>query len=271
MLEVSRAGYYAWVRRAPSTRNIRLEELATKVRAVHNETNGAYGSPRVCRKLRQQGEVISEKTVAKVMRMEGIVARKKRRHKITTDSRHTECIAENLLQRNFATTAPNQVWVTDVTAIWSRSGWIYLAAMLDLFSRRVIGWATSEHNDTKLALAALNCALTQRNPSSGMIHHSDRGSPYGSSDYRHALGAHGIIASMSRKGDCWDNAVAESFFASLKTERTEGTMYNDYAAVTRDVADYIDRFYNPKRLHSTLGYISPIEYELTSALHEEAA
>jgi len=238
---------------------------------VHEETNGAYGSPRVCRELRLQGEVVSEKTVAKVMRIEGIVARKKRRYKVTTDSRHTECIAENLLQRNFATTAPNQVWVTDVTAIWSAAGWVYLAAMLDLYSRRVVGWATSEHNDTELALAALNRALAQRNPESGMIHHSDRGSPYGSSDYRKALDARGIIPSMSRKGDCWDNAVAESFFASLKTERTEGTSYADYVAVTRDVADYIERFYNPKRLHSTLTYISPVEYELTSAARKVAA
>ena len=248
-----------------------MEELALKARAVHDETKGAYGSPRVCRQLRLQGEVVSEKTVAKVMRIEGIVARKKRRHKVTTDSRHTECIADNLLQRDFVTSTPNQVWVTDVTAIWSTAGWVYLAAMLDLYSRRVVGWATSERNDTELALAALNRAIAQRRPTSGMIHHSDRGSPYGSSDYRKALDAHGIVPSMSRKGDCWDNAVAESFFASVKTERTEGTSYADYADVTREVADYIDRFYNPRRLHSTLGYVSPIEYELASALLQEAA
>lgn len=248
-----------------------MEELAVKARAVHDETKGAYGSPRVCRELRLQGEVVSEKTVAKVMRIEGIVARKKRRYKVTTDSRHTEWIADNLLQRDFVTSTPNQVWVTDVTAIWSTAGWVYLAAMLDLYSRRVVGWATSEHNDTELALAALNRAIAQRRPTSGMIHHSDRGSPYGSSDYRKALDSHGIRPSMSRKGDCWDNAVAESFFASIKTERTEGTSYADYADVTREVADYIDRFYNPRRLHSTLGYVSPIEYELTSAIHQVAA
>ena len=271
MLQVSRAGYYAWVQRPPSTGNVRLEELAIKVRAVHDETKGAYGSPRICRALRHQGEVVSEKTVAKVMRTEGIVARRKRRHKVTTDSRHTDRIAENLLQRDFVTAAPNQVWVTDVTAIWSTTGWVYLAAILDLYSRRVVGWATSEHNDTELALAALNLAIEQRNPPSGMIHHSDRGSPYGSYEYREVLDAHGMVPSMSRKGDCWDNAVPESFFASIKTERTEGTWYADYAAVTRDVADYVERFYNPKRLHSTLGYVSPIEYELTSAFHQEAA
>lgn len=245
--------------------------LAVKVRAVHGNSNGAYGSPRVYKELVHQGEIVSEKTIAKVMQIEGIVGRKKRRYKVTTDSRHTECIADNLLKRNFSATSPNEVWVTDVTAIWSTTGWVYLAAMLDLYSRRIVGWATSESNDTDLALAALNCAIVQRHPSRGLIHHSDRGSPYGSTNYRKALDAHGIIPSMSRSGDCWDNAVAESFFSSIKTERTEGTWYANHAAVTRDVADYIDRFYNPERLHSTIGYVSPIEYELATALDEEAA
>jgi putative transposase len=241
------------------------------VRAVHKKSDGTYGSPRVYQELRGQGEIVSEKTVAKVMQIEEIVARKKRRHKVTTDSRHTERIADNLLQRDFTAELPNEVWVTDVTAIWSTAGWVYLAAILDLYSRRVVGWATSERNDTDLALAALNCAVALRNPSRGLIHHSDQGSPYGSARYRIALDACGMIPSMSRRGDCWDNAVAESFFSSIKTERTEGTSYANYAAVTRDVADYIDRFYNPERLHSTLGYISPIKYELATALLQEAA
>lgn len=209
--------------------------------------------------------------MAKIMKLEQIVARKKRRYKVTTDSRHTERIAENLLQRDFTAASPNEVWVTDVTAIWSTTGWVYLAAMLDLFSRRIVGWATSECNDTDLALAALNRAVMERRPPRGLIHHSDRGSPYGSTNYRKALDGYGIIPSMSNRGDCWDNAVAESFFSTIKTERTEGTSYANYFEVTREVADYIDRFYNPERLHSTIGYVSPIEYELASALHQEAA
>jgi transposase InsO family protein len=271
VLQVSRAGYYAWVGRPPSAGSTRRQVLALKVRAVHSTSKGTYGSPRVYQELVHQGETVSEKTVAKIMQLEGLVARKKRRHKVTTDSRHTERIADNLLQRDFTAMSPNEVWVTDVTAIWSTAGWVYLAAMLDLYSRRVVGWATSQNNDTDLALAALNRAIAQRRPSLGLVHHSDRGSPYGSDRYHEALDAHGIIPSMSRKGDCWDNAVAESFFSSIKTERTEGTSYTDYAAVTDDVADYIDHFYNPERLHSTLGYISPIEYELATALHQEAA
>lgn len=210
------------------------------------------------------------KTIAKVMRAEGIVGRKKRRYKVTTDSRHTERIADNLLQRDFTAEAPNQVWVTDVTAIWSATGWVYLAAILDLFSRRVVGWVTSEHNDTALALAALKNAVDDRNPGVGLLHHSDRGSPYGSTEYRKALDSKGIIPSMSRKGDCWDNAVAESFFSSIKAERIEGISYLGFSAVTTAVSDYI-RFYNAERLHSTIGYVSPIEYELCSAQQPVAA
>lgn len=242
-----------------------------KVRAAHVKSDGRYGSPRVFRELRGQGEVVSEKTVAKVMRAEGIVGRKKRRHKVTTDSRDTERIADNLLNRNFESSAPDQVWVTDVTAIWSVVGWVYLAAILDLFSRRVVGWATSEHNDTDLALAALSRAITDRNPPPGLIHHSDRGSPYGSDRYHEALEARGIVPSMSRKGDCWDNAVAESFFSTFKAECVDCKTYANYAAVTRDTAGYIDRFYNPRRLHSTLDYVSPMQYELVHALLQEAA
>jgi transposase InsO family protein len=271
VLQVSKAGYYAWWRRPPSKRSSRQQQLAVKVRAVHTKSHGRYGSPRVLRELRRQGEVVSEKTVAKVMRIEGIVGRKRRRYKVTTDSRNTERIAENLLQRDFRASAPDEVWVTDVTAIWSIAGWVYLAAILDLFSRRVVGWATSEHNDTELALAALNGAIRARDPAPGLIHHSDRGSPYGSDAYHHALVSRGMVPSMARKGDCWDNAVAESFFATFKAECVDGKTYANYAAVTRDAAGYIERFYNPRRLHSTLDYVSPIEYELAYALQMEAA
>ena len=198
VLEVSTSGYYAWSRRAVSARHTRQRQLAVKVRAAHNRSGGRYGSPRVFRELRAQGEVVSEKTVAKLMRAERIVGRRKRRFKVTTDSRNTERIADNLLHRNFEARAPNTVWVTDVTAIWSHAGWVFLAAILDLFSRRIVGWATSEHNDTALALAALDRAITARNPNPGLIHHSDRGSPYGSDAYYAVLKARGIVPSMAR-------------------------------------------------------------------------
>lgn len=271
VLQVSRSGFYAWTSRAPSKRARRSGELAGKVRQVHTESRGTYGSPRVHRELRRAGTVVSKKTIAKVMRAEGLVARRRRRYRATTDSRHTERVAPNLLKRDFTRNAPNEAWVTDVTAIWCATGWVYLAAILDLFSRRLVGWAISESNDTTLALSALQRALASRNPPRGLIHHSDRGSPYGSADYLAALRSRGIRPSMSRKGDCWDNAVSESFFASLKTERIGDKVYPDPVAATRDVADYIDHFYNSQRLHSTLDYVSPIEYELRHTLQHKAA
>jgi putative transposase len=270
-LGVQRSGFYDWCQRPVAESSIRREQLAVKAKAVYTMSKGTYGSPRVCRELREQGEVVSEKTVAKVMRLEGIQGRSKRRYKVTTDSRKTERIALNLLERNFTTEAPNLVWVTDVTAIWTYAGWTYLAAILDLFSRRVVGWATSENNDTALALLALQRAIESRRPSPGLIHHSDRGSPYGSDEYLKALALHEIQPSMSRKGDCWDNAVAESFFATIKTERLEVLSFVDCHAATREIADYIDRFYNPIRLHSTTGYVSPIKYELLYAVQLIAA
>lgn len=271
VLDVSRSGYYAWESRDPSEAAKRRSQLGVKVRAIHGKSRGTYGSPRVHRELRTQGEVVSEKTVAKAMRTEGIAGKRRRKFRVTTDSRKTKRIAPNLLGRDFSAKAPNQVWVTDVTAIETRQGWAFLAAILDLFSRRVVGWAVSESNDTRLALEALTAALAARNPPPGLMHHSDRGSPYGSDGYLAILDAHGLVPSMSRKGDCWDNAVAESFFATLKTEQLDGMTLDDSGAVVRAIADYVDRFYNPVRLHSTLGYVSPINHELLAVAHREAA
>jgi len=271
VLDVSRSGYYAWESRGPSATAKRRSQLGVKVRAIHAKSRGTYGSPRVHRELRIQGDVVSAKTVAKAMRAEGIAGKRKRRFKVTTDSRKTKRIAPNLLDRDFSAKAPNEVWVTDVTAIATRQGWAFLAAILDLFSRRVVGWAVSESNDTRLALTALTMALDARNPPPGLLHHSDRGSPYGSDDYLAILDARGLVPSMSRKGDCWDNAVAESFFATLRTEQLDGMSFDDSTAVIQVVADYIDRFYNPVRLHSTLGYVSPINHELLAVAHREAA
>ena len=195
------------------------------------------------------------------MRENGIRARQKRRFRRTTDSNHSQPVAPNLLQRNFIVAASNQAWVTDVTYVSTADGWLYLAAILDLFSRRVVGWAASAFNDTDLALAALNSALANRTPDPGLLHHSDRGSPYASQDYRCALRARGIVASMSGRGDCWDNAVAESFFGTLKAELVDHERYTSRAAARVSISDYID-FYNLQRRHSFLGYVSPVEFEL---------
>jgi transposase InsO family protein len=205
------------------------------------------------------------------MREEGIKARQKRRFRRTTDSNHRLPIAPNVLEREFTAGAPNKVWVTDVTYIATDEGWLYLAAILDLFSRRVIGWATSATNDRLLALDALDRALCARKPRPGLLHHSDRGSPYASEDYREALRRRGLVASMSRSGDCWDNAVAESFFATLKAELVDINHYPTRAAALTAIADYIERFYNPKRRHSFLGYLSPLEYELKAQVAALAA
>lgn len=271
VLQVSRSGYYRWLHQKPSMRDRREQERRRKIKAVYRQSKGTYGSPRVCEKLRRTGEAISEKTVAKLMRKDGLFARPKRKHKVSTDSRKTKRIAPNLLQRDFTASGPNQVWVTDVKAIWTWCGWLYLAAILDLFSRRVVGWAVSEHNDTALALAALHRAIDSRRPDPGLIHHSDRGSPYGSDDYIAVLDAHGIVRSMSRKGDCWDNAVPESFFSTVEHECLRLGPLPNSASARKAIEQYIDHFYNPERLHSTLGYLSPIEFELTSAVRQEAA
>jgi putative transposase len=190
---------------------------------------------------------------------------------VTTDSKHTQRIAANLLQRDFTADVPNKVWVTDVTAVWTLVGWVYLAAIVDLFSRRVVGWAMSDSNDTALALAALDRALLLRKPLPGLIHHSDRGSPYGSDEYIARLDTAGIVRSMSRKGDCWDNAVAESLFSTLEFECRGLHAFADLADAQRVIGEYFDGFYNTERMHSTIDDCSPIEYEVMSALGRRAA
>mgnify|MGYP001231286972 CR=1 FL=1 len=270
-LSVSRAAYYDWRSRAPSSREVRREELALKVVAVHESSGRVYGSPRVHAQLKKRGEVVSEKTVAILMQENGLAARRKKKFKVTTDSRKTKRIAPNLLARNFVAERPNQVWVTDVTALWTLTGWVYLAAIIDLFARRVVGWELSESNDTALALAALERAVENRQPPPGLLHHSDRGSPYGSDNYIAALERIGALRSMSRKGDCWDNAVAESFFSSLEHECVRGRTFASFCDTRRSIETYVDEFYNAERLHSTLGFMSPIEFECHSVLHQEAA
>jgi putative transposase len=263
-LEVSRSGYYAWKGRPAPARAKADEQLGVEIVAAHRRSRGTYGSPRVHADLRAKGLRVGKKRVERLMREKGIAAQRKRRFRRTTDSNHQSPIAPNVLERDFTQEAPNQAWVTDVTYIFTAEGWLYLAVMLDLFSRRVVGWATSDTNDRGLALDALNQALRARRPRVGLVHHSDRGSPYASEDYRNALRDRGITASMSRTGDCWDNAVAESFFATLKGELVDHERYATRAAAVASIGDYIERFYNTQRRHSHLGYVSPIEFELRS-------
>jgi transposase InsO family protein len=270
-LSVSASGYYAWKRRPPGARAKDDAQLAVEITAAHKRSRGTYGSPRVHAELQAKGTRVGRKRVERLMREKGLQARRKRRFCHTTDSKHPNPIAPNILARRFEPLAPNEAWVTDVTYVWTEEGWLYLAVILDLFARRVVSWATSATNDTQLALAALTMALRLRHPRAGLVHHSDRGSPYASEDYRRALDAHGIIASMSRTGDCWDNAVAESFFATIKTELIESTPYAVRAVATESIGEYIDNFYNPQRRHSHLGYVSPIEFELKAQVAAFAA
>lgn len=271
VLGVSRSGFYAWKKRPPSTRSKRRARLSVEIAATHKKSQRRYGSPRVHRALRKQGVRVSRKTVERVMREDGIVARKKRRFRCTTDSNHTSPIAPNVVQRQFEPKAPNRLWAGDVTYIATDEGWAYLAVLLDLYSRRVVGWALSATNDTELALIALERAVQTRLVPVGLVQHTDRGSPYASDDYRKALVGRGMIASMSRKGNCWDNAVAESFFATLRVELVDDERYTTRDAAEASIGDYIEQFYNAERLHSYLGYISPIEFELRARVAAIAA
>ena len=271
-LDVSRSGFYAWARRPPSARSKADARLTVEIVATHEKSRKRYGSPRVHRALRRKGVRVSEKRVARLMRRNGLVARQKRRFRRTTDSNHTNPVAPNVVARDFEPRAPNKVWAGDVTYIATGEGWSYLAVLLDLYSRRVVGWAMSATNDTDLALAALRRAVRGRHlVPPGLVHHTDRGSPYASSDYRAALIEHAMVASMSRTGDCWDNACAETFFATLRAELVDDERYATSRDAERSIGEYIERFYNVERLHSHLGYVSPIEFELKAHVTTIAA
>lgn len=271
VLGVAKSGFYAWARRPKPARAKRDAQLAASVAAVHQRSRHTYGSPRVHRELRARGVRVGKKRVERLMRENGIRGRCKRRFKRTTDSKHGGPIAQNLLARQFRVNEPNRAWVTDVTAIATGEGWLYLAPMLDLHSRRVVAWAASEANDTALALEVLRGAVRTRKPPRGLLHHSDRGSPYASDDYRAELRTYGVRRSMSRKGDCWDNAVAESFFATLRAELVDHERYATREAAMVSIGDYIDNFYNVERRHSHLDYLNPLEFELRSQIQQRVA
>lgn len=271
VLGVSTSGYYAWRARPMSARAVADVELGAEIAGAHKRGRGAYGSRRVHAELRARGRRVGKKRVERIMRDKGLQGRRKRRFCKTTDSAHDLPVAPNLLAREFDVEAPNTVWAGDVTYIPTAQGWLFLAVVLDLFSRRVVGFAMSDANDRQLALEAMGNAIHNRRPRAGLIHHSDRGSPYASAEYRALLASHGVLASMSRTGDCWDNAVVESFFATLKTELLDTREYATHEQARLVIADYIERFYNPTRRHSHLGYVSPIEFELRAQMLAEAA
>ena len=261
VLGVSKAGYYAWAKRAPSARAAGDAALATAIRAVHAESGRTYGSPRVHRELRDRGRRHGVKRVARVMRAHGIRAKATRRFRVTTQSAHAHPVAPNVLGRRFDEARPDRVWVGDITYLSTREGWLYLAVVLDLATRRVVGWAMRHTLERGLTLDALAMAVQRRRPGPGVLQHTDRGSQYACRDYRAALAAHGMTCSMSRKGDCWDNAVAESFFATLKRELADGAEWRTRDEARTAVFRYIEAWYNRRRRHSTLGYVSPEQFE----------
>lgn len=270
-LEVSRSGFYAWRERPQSARQQEDTKLAEEVAQAHRDSRGTYGSPRVHAELKARGRKVSRKRVARLMKKQKLAARKKRRSVRTTNSNHSNPVAPNVLERDFSPDKPNSTWATDITYVWTGEGWLYLAVVLDLFSRMVVGWSMSEHIDTQLALGALEMALEGRQPPEGLIHHSDRGSQYASTEYRQALASRGIQCSMSRKGNCWDNAVVESFFSSLKQELVYSTDFATRHQARSALFEYIEVFYNRKRRHSSLGYLSPVDFELANLPTELAA
>lgn len=270
-LGVSRSGFYSWQDREPSQRAVETAAIGVEVDAVFVENKGRYGSPRVLLELVAQGRCTSRKRVARIMQERGLVARRRKRFCRTTDSNHPFPIADNLLDRNFETDAPNKVWVTDITYIRTHQGWLYLSAIIDLYSRAVVGWAMSDRIDTALCLKALDMAVKTRRPGRGLVHHSDRGSQYASGDYRKALEKHGMVCSMSRRGDCWDNAVAESFWGTLKNELANEINFASRSEARRVIFEYIETYYNLRRRHSSIGYRSPREHEMLYNNETEAA
>jgi transposase InsO family protein len=264
LLEVSRAGFYAWCGRPPSPRAVEDARLTVLIREAHELGRKTYGSPRVHKALIAQQVFVSRKRVIRLMQAENIVGRQRRRYRCTTMSDHDQPVAANLLDRQFTAERPNQKWVGDTTELITGEGRLYLAVIVDLFSRFVVGWALSSSNNRHLTLKALEMALQRRGPAGGLLHHSDQGSTYASEDYRDELAARGITCSMSRRGNCYDNAAMESWFSTLKSEL--GERFETNAAAKEQLFDYIEVFYNQQRLHSAIGYVSPAEFERAARL-----
>ena len=264
-LEVSPSGYYAWQKRCdcPGPRALQDQALAQEIDRIHLRSRQTYGSPRVMVELRKKGHCHGRNRIARLMKQEGLCGRQKKRYRVqTTDSNHDHPIAPNHLAQAPKATAPNQLWVADITYIETKEGWLYLAAILDLYSRRIVGWAMSERIDTVLVLKALAMAVLHRSPPANLLFHSDRGVQYASGDYRQALRQAGLIASMSRSGNCYDNAAMESFWSTLKLELVYRQCFATRAEARMQIFDYIETFYNRQRAHSALDYHSPVDFEL---------
>jgi putative transposase len=262
ILDVSRSGYYDWKDRPQSSVAGRRDELAGKIKEIHKDNRGVYGSPRIFEALKAQGEKVCQNTVAKIMREHEIQAKTKKKFvPRTTDSLHDQPVAGNLLDRQFESELPNHKWAADITYIPTGEGWLYLAGVIDLCSRKIVGWSMADHMRSDLVQDALEMGIARRQPGEGLLHHSDRGSQYAGEDYQHLLQRHGMVCSMSGKGDCWDNAVMESFWATLKTELVHHEHYATRDQARQSIFEYIEIFYNRKRLHSSLGYKSPEAFE----------
>lgn len=261
LLAVSPSGYYAWVARPESRRTAENRRLVAEIRVIHAESRRTYGSPRVHATLQAQGHRIGTHRVARLMRTSAIRAKTVTKWRATTDSAHPYPVVPNTLDRQFAVAAPNRVWAGDITYVWTTEGWLYLAVVLDLYSRRVIAWGMGSRLTQELATAALTMAVASRRPTGNLLHHTDRGSQYAATRYRELLVSHGLTASMSRRGNCWDNAVVESFFHTLKTEHVYHQRYRTRDEARQDIFEWIEVFYNRVRRHSTLGYCSPAEFE----------
>lgn len=264
-LGVSRSGFYEWHGRSPSARQCANERLISRIRESFQASDCTYGSPRVWRDLRNWGERCGRHRVARLMRGANLVARSRRcRCPTDTGPRSAHMIAANLLDRDFTASAPNQKWVADFTYVWTAEGWLYVAAVMDLYSRRIVGWSMKANMTSQLVTDALMMALHRRGRPRKVLHHSDQGSQYTSEQFQALLADSGIVCSMSKRGDCWDNAAMEGFFSTLKTERLSRRIHRSRDECRAEIFDYIERFYNPRRQHSTLGYVSPMQFEATA-------
>jgi len=261
VLEVSRSGYYGWLNRKPSQRQLENEKLKLKIAEIYWQHKGRYGSPRIYRQLKKEGYNYNIKRIERLMNVMELKAIQKRKFKKTTDSNHNLPLKKNLLNRNFNVTQPNKVWVSDITYISTNEGWLYLAVIIDLYSRKVVGWSINKRMTKQLVIDALNMGIKNRKPDKGLIFHSDRGTQYASHDFQKELWKNTMRSSMSRKGDCWDNAVAESFFSTIKTELIYQNKYKNRKQARQDIFQYIAVYYNRIRMHSTLNYKSPENYE----------
>ena len=261
VLEVSRSGFYSWLKRPESKRTHDNRKLLSAIFIAFNSSRQTYGSPRLTVELNESGVSCSENRVARLMRINDIRAVGKRKYRVTTNSKHKNPVAENLLDRNFSVDDPNAVWLSDMTYIWTKEGWLYLAGVIDLYSRMLVGWSMGARMTTELTLDALHQAIDRRDVTPALMHHSDRGSQYAAGEYQELLDKTEMICSMSRKGDCWDNAPMESFFATLKAELVDREQFRTREEAKAKIFDYIEVFYNRKRRHSTLDYKSPVDFE----------